>query len=579
MLKTIVHSLASPSLKLSKCKGHLAISLRRTHTAVYDEQELFSMTKYRWLYNNEQQLAARYVPYNVRGLLDIATRSANAKRCTSLRKIHDGTFNRVLSLKFDNGKEFIVKIPFPVAGPKHFCTASEVATLDYLRTELGIPVPRVRSWSSHAENTPVGTEYIMYENIPGVPLSQYYDKTDTQLESDPFIRVLPTIVTIESILSERGFNLVGALYYKDDVPDHLRRDWPLHSKKEYWTPNSTRFCIGPTINREFWRAGRSALNIDRGPWPDDRAYMDAVGKCARACIDAGLEDDPNGTYQGLISKYEKLVPFIAPLRMAVSLWHPDLHSSNIIIDESGEQPSISGIIDWQGSVVAPYYRQFRVPPAYQVDEGTELVVHGPGTPPKLADSYDKLSPEEQERAQHILRRAWRAFTHEVFLQHHDEQLARDLYSLDGGASTLRLTTMPSSAITAGSHYEALLYARWSMKMVWDVWIPIVGKSEDGGPTIPFPFPFTQDEAQRIDEELQSYQHAESICDGILTRFGINPESEGLVEADKYEETKKAVEAALQAALDGAPSAGERDRLAEVWPLRDGKVSLTAERCR
>lgn len=105
----------------------------------------------------------------------------------------------------------------------------------------------------------------MYEKIPGVPLSDYYDKTDKELESDPFIRVLPTIAIIESILSQRAFNLIGALYYTEDVPDHLRRNWPLHSKKEYSTPNSTRFCVGPTINREFWRAGRSALNIDRGP--------------------------------------------------------------------------------------------------------------------------------------------------------------------------------------------------------------------------------------------------------------------------------------------------------------------------
>ncbi|KAL1757085.1 kinase-like domain-containing protein [Schizophyllum commune] len=552
---------------------------RRELTALgnADERELFSVTHYRWLYNEQKQLAARHVPFNVEALLDITTRAADAKQCTSLKKISEGTFNRVFGLQFDNGKEYIVKVPFPITGPKHFCTASEVATLDYIRSELGIPVPEVRSWSSHAERTPVGTEYIMYEKIPWVPLSKYKDDTNTALDEDFFIRVLPTIAIIEVILSQRAFNLMGALYYSEDVPDHLRRNWPLHSKKEYSTPNSTRFCVGPTINREFWRAGRSALNIDRGPWPDDRAYMVAAAKCARACIDAGLEDDPDGAYQDLVSRYDKLIPFIAPPRTAVALWHPDLHSSNIIIDDTGDEPSLEGIIDWQGSVVAPYYRQFQVPPAYGVDEGTDLVVHGPGKPPKLADGYDQLPAEEQERAQRILRRAWRAFTHEVFLQHHDEQLARDLYSLEGGASTLRLTTMPSSAITAGSSYEALLYARWSMKMVWDVWIPIVGRNEDDSPTVPFPFPFTPQESQRIDEELERYRHAEAICDDILTRLGINPDSEGLVEADKYE-TKKAVDAALQAALDDAPSVEERDRLAEDWPLRDGKVSLTAERC-
>ncbi|KAI4519160.1 hypothetical protein K525DRAFT_271994 [Schizophyllum commune Loenen D] len=553
------------------------MSLRSVHTAVYDERELFSMTKYRWLYNNEKQLAARYVPFDVEALLDIATQSANAKQCISLEKIYDGTLNRVLDMKFDNGVEYIVKIPFPITGPKHFCTASEVATLDYLRTELGLSVPDVRSWSSHAERTPVGTEYIMYEKIPGTPLSKY-DVTDVPLENDPFIRVLPAIVTMESQMTERTFYLIGALYYKDDVPEHLRRDWPLHTRTEYRSPNSARFCVGPTVEREFWRAGRSTLDIDRGPWPDDRAYMIALGQCARASVKAGLDADPNGAYSDLISKYEKLIPFIAPERMAVALWHPELHSGNIIIDDSGEEPSLAGIIDWQGSVVAPYYRQFQTPPAYDVDDGTELVVHGPGVPPELADGYDKLSVEEQARAQRILRRAWRAFTHEVFLEHHDEKLAMDLYSKDDGANILRLTTMPSTAVTAGAYYEALLYARWTLRMVWDVWIPIVGRNEDGGPATPFPYPFTQEDAQRIDDELKRYRHVESICDGILTRFGVKPESDGLVKAEEYEETKKAVEAALQEALDNAPSAEERDLIAELWPLRDGKVSLTAERC-
>ncbi|TRM65527.1 kinase-like domain-containing protein [Schizophyllum amplum] len=553
------------------------MSCRAMHTAVYDEHELFSMTKYRWLYNNEKQLTARYMPFNVEALLNIATQSANAKQCTSLEKIHDGTFNRVLDLKFDNGVEYVVKIPFPITGPKHLCTASEVATLDYIRTELSIPVPEVRSWSSHAERTPVGTEYIMYENIPGTPLS-YYDITDLTLERDPFIRILPAVVAIETKMTERAFSLIGALYYKEDVPEHLRRDWPLHTKTEYRSPNSARFCVGPTIEREFWRAGRSTLDIDRGPWPDDRAYMVALGKCASASIEAGLDADPDGAYRDLVSKYEKLIPFIAPERTAVALWHPELHAGNIIINDKKEEPSSGGIIDWQGSVVAPYYRQFQVPPAYEVDEGTELVVHGPGVAPKLVDGYDELSAEEQDRAQRILRRAWRAYMHEIYLRRQDEKLAMDLYSHDDGANILRLTTMPSSAITAGAHYEALLYTRWSLKMIWDVWIPIVGITEDGGPAAPFPFPFTEEDAQRIDEELKQYRHAESICNDILTQFGIKPESEGLVKAEKYEETKKAVEAALQAALDGAPSAEERNRIAEVWPLREGKVSLTAERC-
>jgi hypothetical protein len=171
--------------------------------------------------------------------------------------------NRVFLLVFDNGVEFIAKIPFGVAGPKHFCTASEVATLDYLRTEHGIPVPNVRAWCSRADSTPVGAEYIMYDKIPGVQLHEH-DNTELPLQHDPYIDVLPVIQRIESRLASTYFSQIGSIYYKADVSESLR-DRPLYSPHISPTSNSARFCIGPTVDREFWRAGRAALDIDRGP--------------------------------------------------------------------------------------------------------------------------------------------------------------------------------------------------------------------------------------------------------------------------------------------------------------------------
>ncbi|KAI0369309.1 hypothetical protein BV20DRAFT_374089 [Pilatotrama ljubarskyi] len=91
---------------------------RSYHMSASEERERFSVTTMRWLYNDEQR-----------------------------------SFNRVFSLTFDNNVELIAKIPYPCTGPRHLCTASEVATLDFLRTELGLPVPHVRSWCSRAEQT------------------------------------------------------------------------------------------------------------------------------------------------------------------------------------------------------------------------------------------------------------------------------------------------------------------------------------------------------------------------------------------------------------------------------------------
>ncbi|TRM60756.1 hypothetical protein BD626DRAFT_406815 [Schizophyllum amplum] len=566
--------------------------------AIYDEQDLFSMTQCRWLFNDEQQLALRYVPFNIEALIDIAVRSACARRCVSFKKISEGEHvsslspccsyspiigitNRVFALTFDNDVDYILKIPFPVAGPKHLCTASEVATLDYLDTELGFPVPVVRAWSSHAEETPVGTEYILYERFPGTSLSDF-DKNEFFVTDDPYLRILPFLRLFEVQMTVLGFSQIGSLYYKEDVSQQLR-DRPLYSNG-ITTADSERFRIGPTIEREFWRAGRSTLDIDRGPWPDDRTYMFALGACARASVKAGLDADPDGAYLYLISVYEELVPHMSPSRTSCTLWHPDLHAGNIIVDghidvedEHADSFELSGIIDWQGATVLPYYLQYRVPPAYEFTVSAEpLVQHSADGLPKLADGYDDLCDEDKAAAQYALRRAWRAYGHEVALRDQDARLAKDLYDITGGARVLRLACSPITAITRGGYSLAPL-AR-SIATVHRIWNVVVGADESGSPLASFPSAFSDEDRRRMEQEEARLEYTMGICNDALARLGMHWEHEGLVHAEKYDEAKKIMEDARQAALAAAPSAEERQRIAQDWPYQDGKPALSAERC-
>ena len=79
------------------------------------------------------------------------------------------SLNRVFLVTFQNGQQVIVRIPTPISGPSHFSTASEVATMDFLR-RLGIPVPIVLAWSSRAQSTEVESEFIIMEKVDGLPL-------------------------------------------------------------------------------------------------------------------------------------------------------------------------------------------------------------------------------------------------------------------------------------------------------------------------------------------------------------------------------------------------------------------------
>jgi len=70
---------------------------------------------------------------NVQELQRIAAQSVGAHTCVSISKLAEGGYNKVFRLIMDNGSVAIARIPYPNAGPSHMTTASEVATMDFVR--------------------------------------------------------------------------------------------------------------------------------------------------------------------------------------------------------------------------------------------------------------------------------------------------------------------------------------------------------------------------------------------------------------------------------------------------------------
>src|SRR5271169_4759991 len=130
-------------------------------------QDFFNYTSGRWICNENQQLSSRRVEFSVSALKAVAAKSAGAKECIRMTKLPEGLCNRAFLMSLDNGRDVVARIPTSVAGPAHWNTASEVATMK-LMDALEIPVPKVLTWSSRADNQ-VGTEYIVMEKAKGIP--------------------------------------------------------------------------------------------------------------------------------------------------------------------------------------------------------------------------------------------------------------------------------------------------------------------------------------------------------------------------------------------------------------------------
>ncbi|CRL22961.1 Protein kinase-like domain [Penicillium camemberti] len=133
-------------------------------------EEFFQNTSRRWIFNEADRLGERYVKFRPAELQRIAGEAVQQDYCPDMSKLAEGGFNKVFLLRAKNGREVIARIPTPVAGPPHYTTASEVATMEFLRTILKLPVPEILAYLTSSDN-PVGAEYILIERVEGDSLS------------------------------------------------------------------------------------------------------------------------------------------------------------------------------------------------------------------------------------------------------------------------------------------------------------------------------------------------------------------------------------------------------------------------
>lgn len=249
----------------------------------HDLDALHRFTSGRWLWNERQQLAARYLKFDITALLKLAATSIGSESCVEVVKISEGQYNKVFQLTMNDGREVIAKLPNPNAGRPHFTTASEVATMDFvlypfllslhlpcsffihsltlqLRNTLLLPVPKVHAWSSRASDNPVGTEYIIMEKQTGTMLSDVWETMRGKQKT----RIVQQVVDLEKTLTSIKFTKLGALYYKQDLPssNHGTVLYVDSAGNEIYTE---KFGIGPTNHRSFFDFGKGELDIDRGP--------------------------------------------------------------------------------------------------------------------------------------------------------------------------------------------------------------------------------------------------------------------------------------------------------------------------
>ncbi|PGH23274.1 hypothetical protein AJ80_02690 [Polytolypa hystricis UAMH7299] len=229
----------------------------------------------------------------------------------------------------DNGVQVVARTPNPYLPPT-VATASEVATLDFLRNELNIPVPRVLAWSSDKDQ-PVGVEHIIMEKAAGEELGKSWPSMDI---SDR-LGLVSQLANIQAKISSVDFKYYGT--------------------------------------------ERRSMDEYKGPWPSPISYAEDIAKremnwISRFAKPRDLSDPlrqstsqeyPNCHLQ-ILNQYLKILPQVIPSDHDLyrsTIWHSNLHSGNIFVENN----KIVSIINWQCCMSVPLFLACKIPKFLKVD--------------------------------------------------------------------------------------------------------------------------------------------------------------------------------------------------------------------
>ncbi|OAL73986.1 hypothetical protein A7D00_2015 [Trichophyton violaceum] len=506
-----------------------------------ETNELFSYTSGRWLYNEEKQLKARYVEFDIEALKECAS-TVLGSPCVQLRKLPEGLYNKVFSVKMENGKDVIARIPNPNAGNPKMVVSSEVATLEFLRTVLDIPIPKVLAWSSPGPHQNlVGAEYMLMERVGGRQLSEVWDNMSERQR----FNLVKNVVEIERKLVNTPFTGYGSLYYKDayeeSYPGYFKA---INAEKVPGKENEvSRFVIGPTTERAFYADNDEKHNISHGPWETAVEYLAAITKREICSVQNFYLASPGDTlpfwervstpsssklHVKLLEQFITVLPYIIPPSEIIQpiLMHQDLHFDNIFVDET-DPSKVSGIIDWQATYSSPIFMQSSFPSIFDCEDPyTWGAVHL-----TLPEHFDTLSIEEKKLAEDSLDRLRLKKFYELASRKMNPLLAKAM-------DAMRNDECPTSFIfyiVQQSAFDGPIPLRELLIQIYEQWDQITRRN---GVTLKCPISFTEEEIkqarQQAEEWGESFSEFENFRASLLGK-------DGWVPHEQYEEAKRAFE--------------------------------------
>lgn len=249
-----------------------------------------------------------------------------------------GAFNKLYKVDADRGT-WLMRIALPV--DPHYKTASEAATINFVREHTNIPVPHIIAFDASNENI-LGFEWMLMEFMPGLPLRRQWRK----ISLDTKCALIRQLAHHQAQLFEKQFDSIGNIYE---------------------TGSPSTFDVGRIVAMSFFWGDRSEREALHGPFRNSYEWLSTqltlIIDTNKRVLEESEDEDELEDAEASKTVGERVLaalPDVFPRdeQERSFIYHDDLSTANILVDELG---NLTAVVDWECVSALPTWRACQLP--------------------------------------------------------------------------------------------------------------------------------------------------------------------------------------------------------------------------
>lgn len=274
-------------------------------------------------------------------------------------------------LDFNNGIKWVLRLPLKDPGSRRL--QSEIMTMRFIRKYTTIPIPDIISFDSTTENE-IASPYTIMQFNEGTPVCQiWWDENGPTPLEERRHRILDTVASAMSQLTQFKFNKIGCLEFEGDTRSPKIGPLNIIDQEEEI--------------RQQEAEHNGAIFKSVGPFDSSREYLTSL-------LDAQVVEDDSFTIG--MNRLLRMMVESLPLSRSMAenesfvLTHPDFGGQNFLVSEDG---TLTAIIDWDNVQTVPQWIGCRSYPAWLTCDWDPLMYGYPEaereSSPEELDAYRK----------------------------------------------------------------------------------------------------------------------------------------------------------------------------------------------